>query len=123
LLQRNNVKVVGLSNLGSTTIGLFRRQLVMDIKDQIKQEDRDAIRNLLTESQVLGVLLTERKNLFNMKINEIMRKVCKNPELYDFHINPQKDSWELNLKTLQVQRVNVGNAINQVRKNQSGVVK
>lgn len=90
----------------------------MDIKNQIGAEDKQLLGKLLIESQVLNQLLGERKMMFKNQADQVLKKVCKNPEMYNFHLNPSKDIWELELKPeLQVKGIQTNGLVKSTIKN------
>jgi hypothetical protein len=70
----------------------------IDIKDKLKTEDKQILSNLVLESKVLETLLQERRNILSSEIKRIMAANKIDSKIYNLHVNPTKDVWELVMK-------------------------
>ncbi len=70
----------------------------MDIKDKVSPEDKQQMRSLALECQLLANLLNERNAMAENKAQEILAKNALSPQTYNLKFNLKKDLWEAILK-------------------------
>lgn len=66
----------------------------MNIKVEVKKEDKVQMADLVTECQVLSNLLKERQATFVSKAEEILTTNALSPKLYLLKFNIGQDVWE-----------------------------
>ena len=70
----------------------------MRVTDQISQENKNSLRNLNVELQVLKNLVQERQTMFTEVVREVLTSLTPNPTHYSLRQDSATGEWELELR-------------------------
>ena len=71
---------------------------MIDIKDKLTAQEKQAFENLRVETQVLQNLLNERRGFAQQFLEDILQKLGYNTMLYGFEFNFGQNKWEIQLR-------------------------